>query len=58
MEQLRRSKPPCVGYLTLHFIEGLDYRGIAEIYKSTANAVRIHITRCLTLARELVANQG
>ena len=58
MEQLRRSKPPCVGYLTLHFIEGLDYRGIAEIYKSTANAVRMHIARCLTLARELVAKQG
>ena len=58
MEQLRRSKPPCVGYLTLHFIEGLDYRGIAEIYKSTANAVRMHIARSLTLARELVAKQG
>ncbi len=54
---LARSKPPCVEYLTLHFIVGLDYRELAAWYATTANAMRMQIQRCLTLARALVANQ-
>ena len=54
MNLLRQSKPPCVGYLTLHFIQGLDYREIATIYGSTSNGIRMQIQRCLTLARQLI----
>jgi RNA polymerase sigma factor (sigma-70 family) len=55
---LARSKPPCVVYLTLYFIQGLDYRELAAVFRSTANAIRMQIHRCLTLARQLAANEG
>jgi RNA polymerase sigma factor (sigma-70 family) len=58
LKMLRRSKPPCVGYLMLHFVEGMDYREIAGLYQSTANAVRMQIKRCLILAQQLSAEKG
>ena len=58
LELLARSKPPCVEYLTLHFIEGLDYRELARSFGTTPNAMRMQIQRCLTLARELIEERG
>ncbi len=54
MQLLARSKPPCVDYLTFHFLEGMGYPELAALYNTTANAIRMQIQRCLTLARELV----
>lgn len=55
---LAASKPPCVVYLTLHFIEGLDYGELAETFDTTPDAMRMQIQRCLALARELVEERG
>ena len=56
MKLLGRAKPPCVGYLTLHYIEGLGYREIALIHNSKADAIRMQIQRCLSLAQQLMAD--
>lgn len=58
LELLYQSQPPCVEYLLLHFIAGLDYAEIAAMYGKRRDAMRMQIQRCLTLARQLVANQG
>ena len=55
---LYQSKPPCVEYLLLHFILGLDYDEIAAMHGTTPNAMRMQIQRCLALARELVEERG
>lgn len=55
---LAQSKPPCVDYLTFHFLEGMDYRELAAVYGTTANAMRMQIQRCLTLARQLAAKHA
>jgi RNA polymerase sigma-70 factor (ECF subfamily) len=54
MNLLRQSNPPCVGYLTLHFIEGLDFAELATLYHSTPSAIRMQIIRCLSLAHKML----
>jgi RNA polymerase sigma factor (sigma-70 family) len=54
LELLQQSKPPCVDYLTDRFILGLAFAELAAIYGSTPDAMRMHVDRCLELARKLV----
>ena len=55
MNLLGKAKPPCVNYLSLYFILGLDFKELAKRFRSTKNAMRMQINRCLTLARKLVS---
>lgn len=52
---LGKVKPPCRGYLWSHYIRGMDYKEIAEVYGLTYDAARMQLKRCLKLAIELVA---
>ncbi len=57
MTKLGQAKPPCVQYLTLHFLEGLDYGEMASVLRRSADAVRMQIKRCLALARQLLTEK-
>ena len=56
MKLLRLVKPPCVDYLLMHYIVGLDYEQMADVLDMTTENVGATVRRCLKLARELGEN--
>ncbi len=54
LERLRNLKPLCYSYLWNYYIIGLDHGEIATIHETSPDAVRMHIKRCLKLARAMV----
>ncbi|MBI3869990.1 MAG: sigma-70 family RNA polymerase sigma factor [Verrucomicrobia bacterium] len=56
MKLLRLVKPPCVDYLLMHYIVGLDYEQMADVLDMTTENVGATVRRCLKLARELGGN--
>ena len=55
---LEAAKPPCLELLWDHYVLDLDYADLAEAPGETNDAVRMRISRCLELARILVAKKG
>ena len=53
MNLLRLVKPPCVDYLLMHYIAGLDYEEMGDILDITTENAGVTVRRCLNLAREL-----
>ena len=52
---LAAAKPECSEFLWQHFVLGLDYSELAEERKTSYDAVRMGIFRCLETAQDLIA---
>jgi RNA polymerase sigma factor (sigma-70 family) len=52
---LTAAKPECYDLLWKHFVIGLDYGELAEMWNQNYDAIRMQIRRCLDQAKALVS---
>ena len=51
---LAKVRPPCVLYLTAHYIAGMTFAQMSKVFKfPSADAARMATSRCLRLAKEI-----